>query len=60
MSMRGGVIAVISMAVIITVINTAITGTDTGSELVQDIGPLVVGAAVLMAFMFRGAFSGRG
>lgn len=48
---RAGVIAIIAFVIVLTVINTSVTGTDTGSTLVADLGPLIAGFVALIALL---------
>jgi len=48
---KGGIVAIITFVVISTAIAEAVTGTDTGSVLIQAVGTLVAGGACIYAFV---------
>lgn len=55
-------VAIIVFILGLTMITTMVTGTDTGSTLVKTLGPIALGAAVLMAIigLFGGSFGKKG
>ena len=59
-AIRGGVIAIIAFVIVLTVISTSVTGTDTGSTLVKDLGPLIAGFVALLALLGGIGFGRRG